>query len=108
VTVEQKLDLIQNTNSTWLPQQNKEPSFPDGINKKETKALGGALLLQEAMLTHQVPARPKRVVARGFRVGLMRKLGLSCSGERHGTVSRTAREQKAKNVASTMGFGCGR
>ena len=75
------------------------------------------------MLTHEVAARPNRVVARVFRVGLMKKLGLSCGGARHRTVSgasssavaepgilarSSAREQKAKNVASTMGFGCGR
>jgi len=75
------------------------------------------------MLTREVAARPNRVVARVFRVGLMKKLGLSCSGARHGTFSGTAssnparpgapgrgtaREQKANNVASTMGFGCGR
>jgi hypothetical protein len=60
------------------------------------------------MLTHGVVARPNRVVARVLRVGLRQKLGLSCSGERHDTFSRAAREQKAKNVASTMGFGCGR
>ena len=81
------------------------------------------LLLQEAMLTHEVAARPNRVVARVFRVGLMKKLGLSCSGARHRTFSgassgaaaepdtlagSSAREQKVKNVASTMGFGCGR
>jgi hypothetical protein len=60
------------------------------------------------MLTHEVAARPNRVVARVFRVGLMQKLGLLCGGARHGIFSGTAREQKAKNVASTMGFGCGR
>jgi hypothetical protein len=58
-----------------------------------------------------------------FRVGLWKRLGLLCGGAHHGTFSgmassdparpnapgrRTAREQKAKNVASTMGFGCGR
>jgi hypothetical protein len=66
------------------------------------------LFIQEAMLTHEVAARPNRVVARVFRVGLMKKLGLLCGGARHDTFSGTAREQKAKNVASTMGFGCGR
>jgi hypothetical protein len=60
------------------------------------------------MLTHVVVGRPNRVVARVFRVGLMKKLGLLCSGAGHYTFSGTAREQKAKNVASTMGFGCGR
>jgi hypothetical protein len=60
------------------------------------------------MLTHAVAVRPNRVVTRVFRVGLRQKLGLLCSGGRHYTFSRTAREQKAKNVASTMGFGCGR
>jgi hypothetical protein len=48
------------------------------------------------------------VVARVLRVGLMQKFGLSCSGVYLDTVSGAARKQKAKNVASTMGFGCGR
>jgi hypothetical protein len=67
---------------------------------------------------------------RVFRIGLMRKPRLLCSGAGCGsslgvTSSRAgdapsgkernslstwqaAREEKAKNVASTMGFGCGR
>ena len=47
-----------------------------------------------------------------FRAGLMKTTGLLCGGARHGTgcsfARSSAREQKAKNVASTMGFGCGR
>ena len=68
------------------------------------------------MLTHKAEARPKRVVTRVyravFRAGLIETTGLLCGGARRNADSarnnvRSAREQKAKNVASTMGLGCG-
>jgi hypothetical protein len=82
------------------------------------------------MLTHEAVARPNRVVARVFRAGRMKRLGLLCGGvhaaaplqamrsgnapwskigaQASSATHSAVREQKANNVASTMGFGCGR